>query len=153
QVEAEPNSPDLRVRYGNILRFLDDRDEAIAQYRTALRLDPANLEAFLNLGRLARDAGNRVEARRMLENVVAQAPHSDLPRGDGDASGEAAGEDRLGLAVRSERSGGGRLPMLPGPLKAAAARRPGMALPRPAAPVARKVGRNDPCPCGSGKKY
>src|SRR5262249_54300041 len=41
QVEAEPNSPDLRVRYGNILRFLDDRDEAIAQYRTALRLDPA----------------------------------------------------------------------------------------------------------------
>ena len=25
--------------------------------------------------------------------------------------------------------------------------------PRPAAPPGKKVGRNDPCPCGSGKKY
>ncbi len=33
---------------------------------------------------------------------------------------------------------------------------PGMNLPKPAAPVRRdapKVGRNDPCPCGSGRKY
>ena len=33
---------------------------------------------------------------------------------------------------------------------------PGMAAPKPAAPVRRdapKVGRNDPCPCGSGRKY
>jgi preprotein translocase subunit SecA len=33
---------------------------------------------------------------------------------------------------------------------------PGMAAPQPAAPIRRdtpKVGRNDPCPCGSGRKY
>jgi len=27
------------------------------------------------------------------------------------------------------------------------------AAPQPEAPPARKPGRNDPCPCGSGKKY
>jgi tetratricopeptide (TPR) repeat protein len=149
KVEAEPNRPDLRVRYANVLRFLAYRDEAIEQYRAALRREPANLEASLNLGRLAREAGDRIEARRMFENVIAQAPISRLPRQDRDAYVEAAGEELLGLARRPEHSAGARL----GPWDVADARGPALAAPRPSAPVTRKVGRNDPCPCGSGKKY
>ncbi|MCL5962263.1 MAG: tetratricopeptide repeat protein, partial [Chloroflexi bacterium] len=74
KVEAEPNRADLRVRYANVLRFLGYGEEAIEQYRVALRLEPSNLEAYLNLGRFARGAGDLAEARRMFQSILTQAP-------------------------------------------------------------------------------
>jgi tetratricopeptide (TPR) repeat protein len=82
QVEAEPGRAELRVRYGNVLRFLGHRDEAVRQYDAALSADPDNVEAALNLGMLAREAGDarRAHARHFLE--LAERAEPELRRGD-----------------------------------------------------------------------
>ena len=149
KVEADPDLPDLRVRYANVIRFLNYRREAIDQYREALRLEPANLEASLNLGRLAKEAGDRVEARKWFDNLIAQAPRSGLPLRDRALYVEAALEDLSELTELSERLVGARL----GPRAALGGRGLVSPSPRPLPQSARKVGRNEPCPCGSGKKY
>src|SRR5207248_4779545 len=81
QVTAEPARADLRVSYANVLRFLNYREEAVSENRVALELDPANIEACLNLGNLAREEGDRAEARRWFERTLDLAPSSDLPAG------------------------------------------------------------------------
>jgi tetratricopeptide (TPR) repeat protein len=153
RVEAEPDRADTQVRYANILRFLGDRAGAIEHYQAALRLEPANLEAYLNLGWLARATGDRAEARRMFESVVAQAPSSSLPRKTREEYVEAADEELDELDEPFERSGTRwlltRRPHDQGPV----GRRPGSAAPRGPARAGQKIGRNEPCPCGSGQKY
>ncbi|MCC6177191.1 MAG: SEC-C domain-containing protein [Chloroflexi bacterium] len=153
RVEAEPDRADLQVRYANVLQFLGDREGATEHYQAALRLEPANLEAFFNLGRLARATGDRVEARRMFESLLAQAPKSRLPRNTREDYVEAAAEELDELVEPFERSGIGRLPterhhdhgLVGGRSRAAAPRGPARAV--------QKIGRNEPCPCGSGQKY
>jgi tetratricopeptide (TPR) repeat protein len=153
RVEAEPDRADPRVRYANILRFLGDREEASEHYQAALRLEPANLEAYLNLGRLARATGDRAEARRMFESVVAQAPSSRLPRKTREEYVEAAAEELDELDEPFERSGTGWLLSRRHHDHEPVDRRPGAAAPRGPARAGQKIGRNEPCPCGSGQKY
>jgi uncharacterized protein YecA (UPF0149 family) len=57
------------------------------------------------------------------------------------------------LDLPPESTVGARLLARLRPQAATNTRRLGIAAPRPSAQVAPKVGRNDPCPCGSGKKY
>lgn len=153
RVEAEPKRADLRVRYANILQFLGDREGATAHYRAALDLEPANLEAYLNLGRMAQATGDRAEARRLFESVLAQAPSSRLPRKIREDYVEAATEELDELVEASGRPGGGRLLSWPHHTPESVGQRPGTAPLRESARAARKVGRNEPCPCGSGQKY
>ena len=152
QVMAEPTRADLRVSYANVLRFLNYREEAVAEYRAAVELDPANIEACLNLGTLAYEAGDREEAGRWFERTLALAPSSSLPLEQRQNYVEFA---REALAELNGSSDVGRRPERPtrpltlGPTwvqsQPAIARQPGRATP--------KVGRNAPCPCGSGRKY
>lgn len=153
KVEAEPNRADLRVRYANVLRFLGYREDAIEQYRTALRLEPSNLEAYLNLGRFARAAGDLAEAQRMFQSILTQAPSSRLPRKTRESYVEAATEELAELARPSERSGAPQLPARLTHRERPGSRGPEVAAVAQPMRVTRKVGRNDPCPCGSGKKY
>jgi tetratricopeptide (TPR) repeat protein len=151
QVEAEPDNADLRVRYGNVLRFLGRREEAAREYRAAVQADPANVEACASLASLAREAGDRTEARRMLQRVLELAPDSKLSRQDreeyvqfaleelAELDGPARSTPRrteLAFATGSDRRGSAGQPSSPQPVRHAG-----------------KVGRNEPCPCGSGKKY
>jgi tetratricopeptide (TPR) repeat protein len=151
QVEAEPDNADLRVRYGNVLRFLGRREEAGHQYRAAVQADPANVEACASLASVASEAGDRTEARRMLQRVLDLAPNSTLSRKDREdymqfaleelaaLDGPARGTPRrteLAFATGPQRRASPGQPSSPQPLRHAG-----------------KVGRNDPCPCGSGKKY
>jgi tetratricopeptide (TPR) repeat protein len=144
QVEAAPESPELRIRYGNVLVFLGYRDEAIEQYQAALERDSANIEAAYNLGKAWREAGNLEEARRQFEHILANASRSSLPREQQEAFVLGAREalrDWSGLAQSTPPVA--TLPSGPGdPLG-------GRHVPR----RVEKVGRNEPCPCGSGKKY
>jgi tetratricopeptide (TPR) repeat protein len=150
EVEAEPGRAEPRVRYGNVLRFLGHRDEAVRQYEAALATEPDNVEAALNLGMLAREAGDAGRARREFARVVELAPASRLP------SPERESYRRFAEAALGELDGG------PAPYGWDV----GPRLARPASPLAMaptpsrqstraavKVGRNDPCPCGSGRKY
>jgi preprotein translocase subunit SecA len=49
--------------------------------------------------------------------------------------------------MRDVQEGRGDLPMAGDPVSASPSR------PAPRTAMGEKVGRNDPCPCGSGKKY
>jgi preprotein translocase subunit SecA len=90
------------------------------------------------------------------ENVVQHLCRLDLkPQGTSAAPKREAGRPTPSRALRA--SGGSMEP--PVSLDGSAAAAPKGA-PRPSAPpktapvrVGKKVGRNDPCPCGSGKKY
>jgi tetratricopeptide (TPR) repeat protein len=151
EVEREPTRVDLRVRYGNVLRFLGQRDEAVRQYETALRIDPAEVEAGLNLAILAREGGDERSARRLLARVLDLVPTSRLsPRQREeyrDFAHQALAE--LDGVAPSEpwRVGPG---LLQPPDQAS---RAAIAGPQPLVRATPRVGRNDPCPCGSGKKY
>lgn len=153
RVGDEPENAELRVRYANVLRGLGHQDEAIAQYRAALRLEPANLEALLNLGRLDWQAGDLAEARGKLKRVLTQAPLSQLSHRDRERYLDAAQRDLDELDGPFEHLGGeGPILLYAGDLEA-----PMLALPQAQASTVRRVGaktgRNDPCPCGSGKKF
>jgi tetratricopeptide (TPR) repeat protein len=152
QVETEPDNADLRVRYGNVLRFLGRREEAALHYRAAVQADPANVEACASLASVAREVGDHAEARRMLQRVLELAPDSKLSRQDreeyvqfaleelAELDGPARSTPRrtaLAFATGSDRRGSAGQPSgTQQPVRHAG-----------------KVGRNEPCPCGSGKKY
>jgi tetratricopeptide (TPR) repeat protein len=152
QVEAEPDNADLRVRYGNVLRFLGRPETAALHYRAAVQADPANVEACASLADLAREAGDRTEARRMLQRVLELAPNSTLARQDREEYMQFALEELAELdgparstARRTE------LAFATGPQRRGSAGPPSS--PQQSVRHAGKVGRNEPCPCGSGKKY
>ena len=151
KVEAEPRNSNLRVRYGNVLRFLGRRDEAIEQFQTALRLDASNLEAYMNLARYAGETGDIAEARQMYEGLLNHLPESGLSRELRETYVENVEEELAEL----ERPGG-RASLLErltaAPFHARGSGDQGRDAIVPAR-AARKIGRNDPCPCGSGKKY
>lgn len=152
RVATQPDRVDLRLRYAKILRFLGYRDEAISEYQAALRLAPTSLEADLDLGLLARDEGNLDEARRRFERIVELAPRSGLPLGEREEYTSAARDELDALPGSSAR---GLVEELNVGQKTREPVRPNqpMAGSRTAARAVPKVGRNEPCPCGSGKKY
>jgi tetratricopeptide (TPR) repeat protein len=151
-VTAEPSRADLRVRYANVLRALDEREEAASEYRAALRLDAANVEACLRLGELAQEDEDLSKARRFFERVLDLAPKSGLPVRLQDRYTESA---RAALAELDAPVG---VQVATGALADTLDSGP---LSRPLEPFVQqqpivrgpKVGRNEPCPCGSGRKY
>jgi hypothetical protein len=151
-VEQEPDRADLRVRYGNVLRFLNNLDDAAQQYRVALQREPANLEACANLAIIARDKGDRSEARRWIENIVEILPISRLAGPEQAEYAEFARDmlDELdGRAPARTRQSRPKIerPESPQPVGLAGEET------RQLVRTTRKVGRNELCPCGSGKKY
>ena len=89
----------------------------------------------------------------MFESVLAQAPSSRLPRKTREDYVEAAAEELAELVEAYGRLGVGRLLTWPHHTPEPVGRSPGTASLRDSARAARKVGRNEPCPCGSGQKY
>jgi tetratricopeptide (TPR) repeat protein len=151
QIEAEPERADLRLRYGNVLSFLGYQEEAEAQYRAALDRDPTNIEVLYNLGNALYERGNREEARLHLEQVVALAPSSALPRARRNDFVESARETLRDLSGTFVRLPGPPLRTVPGVATIGAQGASAMAKQVPLR--LEKVGRNEPCPCGSGLKY
>lgn len=166
QVAMEPDRADLRVRYANVLRLLGYRDEAVDNYRAALATDPGNLEACLNLGLLTWQSGDRDEARQIFEHLLKLSASSPLPSETRDdyvlMAQDALSALRAGIPM--EKSGisvdpasvvGREQPAPPVVERPAAIPRVDRQsmLPQHPVRVGPKTGRNDPCPCGSGKKY
>jgi tetratricopeptide (TPR) repeat protein len=152
QVAEHPADAGLRSRYANVLTFLGRRDGAREHYEAAAQADPANVEAHTNLGRLAREAGDNEEARRLFPHALDLLLTSTLPETEQEeyaryiaaALEEMTEEDLARLGVR-RRAADSAVP----PRQDA----PAVVQPGPLPRQARRVGRNDPCPCGSGKKY
>lgn len=127
---------------------------AFLDQATAVReFAPEILVAFLEAACAARGvAPADVEAADMKPGLLQGVAPLDLPASvrDGvvalcagfltamEETGRLAGGRGLGLVVRALRA----------PFRDAASGKP-----RPIVAPAAKVGRNDPCPCGSGRKY
>ncbi len=72
-VAKRPNNPRGHVNLGNAL-FDRDLDRSIAEFKTALRIDPTKLQAHHNLGNAALRKNDLAEAIREFRIVVKQDP-------------------------------------------------------------------------------
>lgn len=142
EILRQPDDADLRIGYGNILKFLGYYDRAEAAYRQAATLAPDNPDAWVCLAQVAGDRGDRAAAIAHWEKVLEVTPRSSL---------DAAHRQ---MAITTARDSLRDLHQGQIPEFALPAHRPGQ--PRVSAYSSAeggKIGRNDPCPCGSGKKF
>lgn len=149
ELARHPRDGSLFVGYGNVLRFLGRLDEAEEQYRQALALDSGDIDAWESLAQVAGQRGDIPQAmhgwRRVLELAVVAPLSSDLRQ-------ELIDRARTSIEQLSE----GMIPEFAPQIMGGAPLTGHAPAERPAperTPGAAKVGRNDPCPCGSGKKY
>lgn len=150
ELARRPNNVSLRIGLGNTLRMLGYIDEAESEYRRALEVDAENVEAWEVLAQLAGDRKDIPEAIRCWRQVLQWAPNAPLPQaGRQDLIEQATrnlAELKRGIIPEYVASMGDREPSRPEttqPVRATSSK----------SPSAPKVGRNEPCPCGSGKKY
>jgi len=143
RLARRPDDPDLLIGYANVLRLLGEAEKSETALRHALDLDPAAADAYATLGQFAEERGDLATAEEMYRQVVALGRRARFyrVRNRGEFLGWA--EEAL---VRVQ---GVRAARPPEPVSAQARLE---ALTAPDGGAA-KVGRNDPCPCGSGKKY
>jgi hypothetical protein len=150
ELARRPKDDALLIGYGNVLRFLGRLDEAEEQYRQALALDDDNLEAWESMAQLAGQQSDIPQATQCWRRVLGLALTAPLSHDDRQ---ELIDRARMSIEYLSR----GEIPefapqMMGGPPRAerSPAKPPAH---RPASGDAAKVARNDPCPCGSGKKY
>lgn len=150
ELARRPKDGSLLVGYGTALRFLARLDEAEEQYRQALALDADNLEAWESMAQLAGQQGDIPKATHCWQRVLGLALTAPLPP---DERQELLDRTRMSI----EHLGRGEIPvfaptMIGGPQPAERSPAPAP-IPGPERRSVAAVGRNDPCPCGSGKKY
>ena len=163
EAEAIPQDASRRVRLGNVLRNMERLEEAREEYMRAIGLAPDDIEAVYNLATIEERLGHWVESRPLFDRVCALAA---LGRGPAKMRAEFTQNAREALAyldrlqrdpayrAEAERQVGESKPHRHITPSWSAELEPGTIV--PSSPVSRpspKVGRNDPCPCGSGKKY
>jgi tetratricopeptide (TPR) repeat protein len=76
QDEPEESSPEIHNNLGRAHLRGGQIEQAQAEFRKALALDPSNADALLNLGGLARLHGNTAEAERYVERALRVNPNS-----------------------------------------------------------------------------
>jgi hypothetical protein len=136
---AATEHPEDIVNHLRLARFqyvIGRRGRAAECYALALAIEPDSLEAALGVARVMADAGERSSAFDRLSEMSQRKSRWRFFRTD-----EVSPQGLITEFVRlfnTLRSGLGVVdrPLLHAPLQSGA-----------------KVGRNDPCPCGSGKKY
>jgi tetratricopeptide (TPR) repeat protein len=143
QLAERPDDPGLHIGHGNVLRFLWDGDRATAAYRRALELDPRAVEAYATLGQLAEERGDLAEAHALYGKCVALGRDARFYQVRDRGEFRRAIQDALDNVAAS---------LAARPPEAVSAQTRLEALSR-ADRGETKVGRNDPCPCGSGKKF
>jgi tetratricopeptide (TPR) repeat protein len=146
-IQESPNKVGLRIGYANVLTQLGRPERATTFYKEALARDPSFIQAHFGLATLAAKAGDEAKAfdwleegRRRWDEAQVFTGFSTAQRAEMleeffevycDFYNEAA--ENLGLKVARLHPPRDRI------LDADTGKK--------------KVGRNDPCPCGSGKKY
>jgi tetratricopeptide (TPR) repeat protein len=125
------------IGYANTLSNVKRADEALSAYRQALEYDPLAVEALVSLGQNAAAYGDWKEAYAWFEKAVAVLDSGNYYHVSQDLKEFKA--EVYDVYARSALALGKYVPA-PGSVRAAA-------------PKKVKVGRNDPCPCGSGRKY
>lgn len=73
-VQLLPNEPNPHDSYGEMLRFAGRYEEALQQYRLALKVDPTFYISQKELGQTYSLMGNEEQARREYKMAIQQAP-------------------------------------------------------------------------------
>jgi tetratricopeptide (TPR) repeat protein len=125
------------IGYANTLCIAKRTDDALPIYQKALEYDPQAVEALVSLGQNAAACGNLKEAYAHLGEAVAAVDYGNYYHVSQDLRDFKAGiyEVYANIALQLGKY---PEPMIP---------------PAAAMPKKIKVGRNDLCPCGSGKKF
>jgi tetratricopeptide (TPR) repeat protein len=76
--ELLPGQPNPHDSYGEMLRFAGRYDEALEQYRLALKVDPTFYISQKELGETYSLMGNEEQARKEYEKAIEQAPSQGL---------------------------------------------------------------------------
>jgi Flp pilus assembly protein TadD len=77
-VDLAPTHYRPRILLGEALEDLGRRNEAIEQYRLAVRFRPAELDSYLKLSVALAGAGRIDEARQTLKQALAVDPNNEL---------------------------------------------------------------------------
>lgn len=160
ELAKQPDNADLHIGYANLKRTLGYTEEAEERYHLALSLDRNNAEAWMNLAQMASDRRDRESAIRYLEMVQQSTLHGGAPSGQSDdyraAAESALRMLRVGI-FPDDLSKEWSSDVVEDLLESTASMHRKSATReeerRPAPEHREKIGRNDPCPCGSGKKY
>ena len=141
KLRKDPESPELLIGFANALRQIKRREDSVPFYERAIRNDPLAVEGYVSLGEYAFDKGDLETAFSHYSKAAEIMDRGHYYRVSADLDQFKEGlldklmsvEERLGrgLPHPGEQRPGGQAPVLP----------------------RREVGRNHPCPCGSGKKY
>ncbi|MEK7827694.1 MAG: SEC-C metal-binding domain-containing protein, partial [Thermodesulfobacteriota bacterium] len=141
KLRKNPESPELLIGFANALRQIKRREDSVPFYERAIGNDPLAVEGYVSLGEYAFDKGDLETAFSHYSKAAEIMDRGRYYRVSADLDQFKEGLlDKLMLVA--ERLGRG----LPHP----GAPRPGG---KAAVPARQEVGRNHPCPCGSGKKY
>jgi tetratricopeptide (TPR) repeat protein len=150
ELTRRPKDGSLLVGYGTVLRFLGRLEEAEELYRQALALDDDNLDAWESMAQLAGQRGDIPQATHCWRRVLGLALVTPLSP---DVRQELLDRARMSLEHLSRGEILEFAPQMVGGSQPAQRSPAPPQAPRSAPGDAAKVGRNDPCPCGSGKKF
>lgn len=78
QLRADLDVPQGRMRYGEVLFRRGNVDDAAAQYRAAVDMDPEFVPALLALARLSEQHGGEKSPLHWLDAAIARAPRQGL---------------------------------------------------------------------------
>jgi tetratricopeptide (TPR) repeat protein len=133
----KPDHVPFLIGYANTLINAKKTEDAMAVYHKALELDPLSVEALVSIGQNAAAYGRLEEAHAYLAKAVSVSDRGNYYRVFQDLKDFKAGVHEAYAEVAFKLRKG------PGPIKSSVS----------TLPKKMKIGRNDPCPCGSGKKY
>ena len=141
KLRKNPESPELLIGFANALRQMKRREDSVPFYERAIRNDPLAVEGYVSLGEYALHKGDLETAFSHYSKAAEIMDRGHYYRVSADL--DQFKEGLLDMLMMVAERLGRRLPDTGDP-------RPGGEAPLPAR---RDVGRNHPCPCGSGKKY
>lgn len=141
KLRKNPESPELLIGFANALRQIKRREDSVPFYERAIKNDPLAVEGYASLGEYALEKGDLETAFSHYSKAaeIMDRGHYYRVSADLDQFKEGLLDMLMSVAERLGRS-----------LPDTGDLRPGRENPVPAR---REVGRNHPCPCGSGKKY
>jgi hypothetical protein len=168
ELALTPDDVSLRLGYANALRKWGYRDRAIDQYEQVLMADPTSGDALISIAQMKAEFAPIPDALAAWEDVDRRFDLLFWPRDELELRREEV--DTTLEVLRAEirpnykpkpfaiddeakpaLADGARSPSGPTPLEQTNrwSEEPARSAPSPYG----KVGRNEPCPCGSGKKY
>lgn len=138
KIEENPEDPENHIGLGNSYKFFKQYKLAEACYVKALQINPAYIEPYSNMAQIEAFKGNLSGAVAWMEKGKEHLKKPLTCKRNKVALSEVVGNYRVYYRDLQRREKEGAIDVK---------------IVSEEAPKPKKVGRNEACPCGSGKKY